>query len=159
MSESGSVGAGGATVPAPVSVGIIGCGRVAENAYLPLLVSQIAQGHARPPTVCGVSPDRLAEVRAGFEIAVATTDPGEIINDPALTGLLGPCTAVTAMARISRPQRIVDGERIDVEVDDIYELVLELGDGVLATGTTAFGMHQCDSPAVEIYGQIGRAHV
>ena len=40
-----------------VSVGIIGCGSVMQHAYMPLLVNEIARGHASPPTICDVRAD------------------------------------------------------------------------------------------------------
>lgn len=272
MPTTGSPTRPAADPAAPVSIGIIGCGSVLQNAYLPLLVSQVAQGRAMPPRICDVAPERLDQVRSAFEVASATTDPDEIIDDTSLdivvvltsmaehgdlaeralraghhvlvekpmsvdpeqadrlveldrtgpahlvcaphvvlspdyqqmarllaagtvgqpiiararygwngpdwsewfyrrdggplydlavynlttlTGLLGPCRSVTAMARTSRPQRIVEGRTIHVDIPDTYQLVLELGDGALATVTTAFGMQQYDSPAVEIYGLDG----
>ncbi|CCH76045.1 Oxidoreductase domain protein [Nostocoides japonicum T1-X7] len=78
-----------------------------------------------------------------------------VYNVTTLTGLLGPCRSVTAMAATSRPTRVVEGEEIAVETEDTYQLVLELGDGALATVTTAFGMQQYESPAVEVYGLDG----
>lgn len=261
----------------PVSVGIIGCGSVMQHAYMPLLVNEIARGHAVPPKVCDVRADRLTEVQEQFAVAAATQDPEEIIADPdldivviltsmpehgglaeralragrhvlvekpmstdldeaallveldrtgpgvlmcaphvllspdyqsmarmirdgavgrpvlararygwdgpdwgqwfygpgggplfdlgvynvtTLTGLLGPCRSVTAMSTLSRPTRVVDGEEIEVQTDDTFQITLELGGvaqgrSVLATVTTAFGMQQYLSPAVEVYGLDG----
>lgn len=259
----------------PVSVGIIGCGSVMQHAYMPLLVNEIARGHASAPTICDVRPERLDQVRVQFPVSRATTDPEELIADPdldvvviltsmpehgglaeralragrnvlvekpmstdldeagrlveleragssflvcaphvllspdyqamyrmvregrigrpllararygwdgpdwgqwfygpgggplfdlgvynvtTLTGLLGPCRSVTAMTTLTRPRRVVDGEEIEVETDDTFQLVLELGGDasrVLATVTTAFGMQQYLGPAVEVYGLDG----
>jgi len=261
----------------PVSVGIIGCGSVMQHAYMPLLVNEIARGHASPPKICDVRADRLAEVQEHYAVRAATQDPDEIISDPevdivvvltsmpehgdlaeralragrnvlvekpmstdldqaarlveldrrgpaalmcaphvllspdyqsmarmiragrvgrpvlararygwngpdwgqwfygpgggplfdlgvynvtTLTGLLGPCRSVTAMSTLSRPTRVVDGEEIDVQTDDTFQLTLELGGvaggrSVLATVTTAFGMQQYLGPAVEVYGLDG----
>ena len=260
---------------AAVSVGIIGCGSVMQHAYMPLLVNEIARGHATAPKICDVRADRLAEVQAAFPVSATTEDPSEIISDasidlvvvltsmpehgdlaeqalaagrhvlvekpmsidleqaarlveldrqgPAhllcaphvllspdyqrmarmmrdglvgrpllararygwngpdwgqwfygpgggplfdlgvynvttLTGLLGPCRSVTAMTTLTRPRRVVDGEEIEVRTDDTFQILLELGGaggGVLATVTTAFGMQQYLSPAVEVYGLDG----
>lgn len=261
----------------PVSLGIIGCGSVMQNAYMPLVTSLVAQGLVSPPTVCDLRPERLEQVREKYRIAGATDDPDRITQDPdldivlvltsmnehgdlaeqalragrhvmvekpmsvdleqaarlveldrtgpahlmcaphvllsgdyqemarmisqgligrpllararygwdgpdwgswfyrpgggplfdlgvynvtTLTGLLGPCRAVTAMAGRSRDRRVVDGEEIAVETEDTFQLVLDLGPedgsaGVLATVTTAFGMQQYLSPAVEVYGLDG----
>lgn len=82
-----------------------------------------------------------------------------VYNVTTLTGLLGPCRAVTAMATLTRPTRVVDGEEIEVRTDDTFQLILELGHArehsVLATVTTAFGMQQYLGPAVEVYGLDG----
>lgn len=79
-----------------------------------------------------------------------------VYNVTTLTGLLGPCRSVTAMTSLSRPTRVVDGEEIVVQTDDTFQLIMQLGDsGTLATVTTAFGMQQYLSPAVEIYGLDG----
>jgi len=83
-----------------------------------------------------------------------------VYNVTSLTGLLGPCRSVTAMSTLSRPTRVVDGEEIEVQTDDTFQITLELGgvaggQSVLSTVTTAFGMQQYLSPAVEVYGLDG----
>ncbi len=65
---------------------------------------------------------------------------------------------VTAMTTLTRPRRVVDGEEIEVQTDDTFQIILELGGDtrpVLATVTTAFGMQQYLGPAVEVYGLDG----
>ncbi len=64
----------------PVSVGIIGCGSVMQRAYMPLLVNEVARGHATPPRVCDLRADRIAEVEPQFPVA-APPDPDRIIAD------------------------------------------------------------------------------
>jgi predicted dehydrogenase len=82
-----------------------------------------------------------------------------VYNATTLTGLLGPCRSVTAMTTLTRPRRVVDGEEIEVQTDDTFQIILELGGDtthpVLATVTTAFGMQQYLGPAVEVYGLDG----
>jgi predicted dehydrogenase len=81
-----------------------------------------------------------------------------VYNVTTLTGLLGPCRSVTAMTTRTRSHRVVDGEEIEVQTDDTFQLLLELGGdthSVLATVTTAFGMQQYLGPAVEVYGLDG----
>ncbi len=51
-----------------------------------------------------------------------------VYNVTTLTGLLGPCRAVTAMSTLTTT-RVVDGEQIEVQTDDTFQLVLELGGG------------------------------
>ncbi len=81
-----------------------------------------------------------------------------VYNVTTLTGLLGPCRSVTAMTTLTRSHRVVDGEEIEVQTDDTFQILLELGGdagSVLATVTTAFGMQQYLGPAVEVYGLDG----
>ena len=62
------------------------------------------------------------------------------------------------MTTLTRPTRVVDGEEIEVQTDDTFQILLELGGdtgSVLATVTTAFGMQQYLCPAVEVYGLDG----
>ena len=59
----------------PVSVGIIGCGSVMQHAYMPLLVNEIARGHAVPPKICDIRADRLAEVQEKFPGSSSWTAP------------------------------------------------------------------------------------
>ncbi|MBE1613011.1 putative dehydrogenase [Actinopolymorpha pittospori] len=59
-----------------------------------------------------------------------------VYNITALAGLLGPVRRVSAFTGRLRPQRVVDGELIDVETPDNYQITLDFGDAVLATVTT-----------------------
>lgn len=78
-----------------------------------------------------------------------------VYNITALAGLLGPVRRVSAFTGRLRPQRVVDGELIDVETPDNYQITLDFGDAVLATVTTGFSMQKYRSPALEIYGTEG----
>ncbi len=85
-----------------------------------------------------------------------------VYNVTTLTGLLGPVRRVSALATRSRVSRVVEGSDMLLETDDTYQILLEhdAPDGpVLATVTTAFGMQQYRSPAVEIYGLHGTAQL
>jgi predicted dehydrogenase len=72
-----------------------------------------------------------------------------------LTGLLGAARRVIAMSTLTRPERVVDGELIEVGTDDTYQIVIEHVGGALSTVTTAFGMQKYRGPALEVYGLEG----
>ncbi len=78
-----------------------------------------------------------------------------VYNLTTLTGLIGPVRAVAAMSGIAVPTRLVDGERITVEVDDNFQVLLDFGDAVFAVLTTGFTIQQLRTPAVELYGSTG----
>lgn len=78
-----------------------------------------------------------------------------VYNATSLTGLLGPAKRVTCISTLTRPTRIVDGELINVQTDDTFQLVIEHVGGAISTITTAFGMQKYRGPAVEIYGLEG----
>jgi predicted dehydrogenase len=72
-----------------------------------------------------------------------------------LTGLLGPVKRVTAMTGTAQPERTVSGKRIQVEVEDNAQILLDFGEAVLAVVTAGFTMQKYQSPAVELYGTEG----
>lgn len=78
-----------------------------------------------------------------------------VYNITALTGWLGPVRRVTALAGIADPRRVVDGEEIDVEVYDNYQILLDFGSATFAAVTTGFTMQRYRSPALELYGSEG----
>jgi len=78
-----------------------------------------------------------------------------VYNLTSLTGFLGPARRVTAMAGIAIPERVVDGERIRVEVEDNVQIILDFGNAVLAAVTSGFTIQQRRAPAIEIYGSKG----
>ncbi|MXX00336.1 MAG: Gfo/Idh/MocA family oxidoreductase [Acidimicrobiia bacterium] len=78
-----------------------------------------------------------------------------VYNITALTGWLGPVRRVTAMAGIAHPRRVVDGEEIEVEVYDNYQILLDFGDAAFGVVTTGFTMERYRSPALELYGSEG----
>ncbi|MGC4153154.1 MAG: Gfo/Idh/MocA family oxidoreductase [Propionicimonas sp.] len=255
----------------PVSIGVIGCGSVAQNAYLPLIVNLIAHGHVRRVVASDTDQARLDQVQAKFPVDRVTLDVGELLADDvdvvailtsmhshaelatkalkagkhvlvekpmgtsldegrelletakgaagwlicaphvqlspdyqemlrrvsagdigkpllararygwdgpdwgkwfygpgggplfdlgvynvtSLTGLLGPARKVTAMSALTRPERVVEGDLIQVQTDDTFQIVIEHESGALSTVTTAFGMQKYRGPAVEVYGLEG----
>jgi predicted dehydrogenase len=78
-----------------------------------------------------------------------------VYNLTTLTGLIGPVTRVAAVSGIAVPRRTVDGDEIEPDVDDNFQLVLDHGDGVLSTLTTGFTIQALRTPALELYGQTG----
>jgi predicted dehydrogenase len=78
-----------------------------------------------------------------------------VYNLTSLTGLLGPARRVTAFSGIAIPERVVDGELMQVEADDNIQMLLDFGNSVFACVTTGFTMQRMRTPAIEIYGTEG----
>ncbi len=78
-----------------------------------------------------------------------------VYNLTALTGWLGPVRRVTALAGVANPRRVVDGEEIEVEVYDNYQILLDFGSATFGVVTTGFTMQRYRSPALELYGSEG----
>lgn len=78
-----------------------------------------------------------------------------VYNITSLTGLLGPVRRVVAMAGTAIPERVVDGELIQVQVEDNLHVLLDFGDATFAAITTGFTIQQYRSPAIELYGSRG----
>jgi predicted dehydrogenase len=78
-----------------------------------------------------------------------------VYNLTSLTGLLGPAQRVMAMAGTAIPERVVDGEKMRVEVEDNVHLLLDFGNSVYAVVTSGFTIQQRRAPAIEVYGSEG----
>lgn len=78
-----------------------------------------------------------------------------VYNVISLTGLLGPAKRVTAMVGTAIPERIVDGETMQVKADDNAHILIDFGEAVFAVVTTGFTMQKYRSPAIELYGSKG----
>ena len=78
-----------------------------------------------------------------------------VYNVTTLTGLLGPAKRVMAMSGIAIPERVVDGEAIQVQTDDNAHLLLDFGDAVYAVVTTGFTIQRYRVPGIELYGTDG----
>jgi predicted dehydrogenase len=72
-----------------------------------------------------------------------------------LTGILGPVKRVVAMTGTAQPSRLVNGQRIKVDVEDNAQILLDFGEAVLAVVTSGFTMQKYRSPALELYGTEG----
>ena len=78
----------------------------------------------------------------------------------AIAGLVAPVRRVTALSSRTRSSFVVDdgpaaGRRVRVEVDDNWQLMLELEGGCLASVEANFCAHATGSPELEIRGDAG----
>jgi predicted dehydrogenase len=76
-------------------------------------------------------------------------------NVTSLCGFVGSVRRVSAMMGIRVPQRVVDDELIDVEVDDNVQLLFDHGENRFSTTMTGFTLQSYRSPAIELYGSTG----
>jgi predicted dehydrogenase len=82
----------------------------------------------------------------------------------ALVHLLGPVGAVTAMARISFPERVaghpaLQGQKLPVEVPTHVAATLAMAAGPVATLITSFDVWGHSLPRIEVYGATGSLSV
>ena len=78
----------------------------------------------------------------------------------AITGLLGEVVEVFAMSTRTRNSFVVQdgpcrGNEVPVEVDDNWQVLLRLADGVLASVQSNFCLHRFDGPELELAGELG----
>jgi predicted dehydrogenase len=78
-----------------------------------------------------------------------------VYNVTSLTGLLGPVKRVMAMTGVAIPERLVEGQMMQVEVEDNAHVLLDFGKSVFAVVTTGFTIQRYRCPAIELYGSIG----
>jgi predicted dehydrogenase len=78
-----------------------------------------------------------------------------VYNVTTLTGLLGPARRVMAMSGIAIPERVVDGELMQVGTHDNAHLLLDFGNACYAVVTTGFTMQRYKVPGIELYGTEG----
>jgi predicted dehydrogenase len=76
-------------------------------------------------------------------------------NLTTLTGLLGPARRVMAMTGTLMPEREVEGQLVNVEVEDNAQVLIDFGDCCFAVVTTGFVMQQYRCPGIEVYGTEG----
>lgn len=72
-----------------------------------------------------------------------------------ITGLMGPAKRVTALSGVAIPDRHWEGKKLEIEIDDNTVLLLDFGDGVLASVHGNFVGRASNSPQVELYGSDG----
>jgi len=78
-----------------------------------------------------------------------------VYNVTSLTGFIGPARRVTAMTGVAIPERVVDGQMIEVEAEDNAHVLIDFGESVFAVVTTGFTLQKYRCPAIEIYGSRG----
>lgn len=78
-----------------------------------------------------------------------------VYNIVTLTGWLGPARRVTALTGTAIPIREVEGEMIDVEVEDNAHVLIDFGVSVFAVVTTGFTMQKSRGVTTELYGTEG----
>ncbi len=78
-----------------------------------------------------------------------------VYNITSLVALLGPAKRVIAMTGQVMPVRTVEGAPMRIETEDNAHILLDFGDGVLASVFTGFSIHDKAGPAIELYGSGG----
>ena len=78
-----------------------------------------------------------------------------VYNLTSLCGLMGSVRRVTALVGTAIGRRVVEGEAMDVEVDDNAHVLLDFGDSRFASIACGFTMQKYRSPAIELYGTDG----
>jgi predicted dehydrogenase len=83
-----------------------------------------------------------------------------VYNITTLTGLLGPVQNVAALSGVAIPERMVEGDRVQVEADDNIMLLMDHGEAVFSCVQTGFvyGPHRSDW-TVELIGTRGSAYL
>jgi len=78
-----------------------------------------------------------------------------VYNLTSLCGFMGSVQRVTALVGTAIPQRVVEGELMDVQVDDNAHVLLDFGQSRFASIACGFTMQKYRSPAIELYGSEG----
>jgi predicted dehydrogenase len=78
-----------------------------------------------------------------------------IYNVTSLCGLFGSARRVTALVGTAIPQRVVEGEPMQVRSDDNAHVLIDFGESRYASVLTGFTMQKYRSPAIELYGTEG----
>lgn len=73
--------------------------------------------------------------------------------------LAGPARRVSAFTRTSVPTRIINGEPLDVDIDDNVAMLLEFEDGALGQVTANYVTVADLSPLFSVYGTEGTVHM
>jgi predicted dehydrogenase len=78
-----------------------------------------------------------------------------VYNLTSLCGFMGSVRRVTALVGTAIPRRVVEGELMDVKVDDNAHVLLDFGESRFASIACGFTMQKYRSPAIELYGTEG----
>jgi predicted dehydrogenase len=76
-------------------------------------------------------------------------------NITSLTGWLGPARRVMAMTGTAVKERMIEGRKIEPDVEDNVQLLMDFGNACFAVVTSGYVMQQYRSPAIELYGTQG----
>jgi len=78
-----------------------------------------------------------------------------VYNVTSLCGFFGPARRVTAMTGVAIPERLINGEPMQVRAEDNAHVLIDFGDARFAVVTTGFTMQSYRSPCLELYGTHG----
>jgi predicted dehydrogenase len=78
-----------------------------------------------------------------------------VYNVTSLCGFFGPAKRVTAMTGVAIPERLIEGQPVQVQAEDNAHVLLDFGDARFAVVTTGFTMQKYRSPCLELYGTHG----
>jgi predicted dehydrogenase len=138
--------------------GIQTCRQLIDSGAIgvPVAAAAFMQGHG--PEAWHPDPDFFYKAGAGpmFDVGVYYIT--------ALVSLLGPIAAVSAMSRISFPERVIGsginaGNKISVETPTHITGSMEFTSGLVSTMTASFDVWHSQVPRVEIYGSEGTLSV
>jgi predicted dehydrogenase len=115
-----------------------------------------AHGTAPPPPWLGYDSD----IAPFFSAEVGPLSDMGVYPLHAVTGLLGPAVEVAAMSGRTRSDFTVSegphaGQRVAIESDDNWQVILRLAGGALATVQSNFCMRQAAGPDLELDGELG----
>ncbi len=82
-----------------------------------------------------------------------------VYNIATLTGLLGPARRVMAMTGIAIPERIGNTQKMTVQTDANFQLLLDFGNQCFRVVTTGFTIQRCDVPGIAVYGTEGTIYM
>ena len=128
----------------PVSIGVIGCGSVAQHAYFPLIVNLIARGQVRRVVASDTDPRRLEEVKAQFPVDKVTVDADDLLADDVDIVLI--LTSMGAHAELAT-RALQAGKHVLVEKP--MGTTLEAGRELLETAKNSAGWLVC-APHVQL---------
>ena len=152
--------ASGSTVVAAPSVMVFPQVRRASDLLAAGMIGTVhsvrAHGTAPPPPWTGYDSD--SSPYFGAEVG-PLSDMG-VYPLHAITGLLGPAVEVAAMSDRTRDGFTVvegpyAGERVAVESDDNWQLIMRLAGGALSTVQSSFCIRQPAGPDLELNGELG----
>lgn len=115
-----------------------------------------AHGSAPPPPWPGYDSD----IAPFFSAEVGPLSDMGVYPLHAITGLLGPAVRVAAMSDRTRDSFTVtqgpySGQRVAIESDDNWQLIIRLSGGALATVQSSFCIRQPAGPDLELNGEQG----